>query len=300
MTPLCMALLWVSVAGAQEADPRDPWTAFAEGAFETARDGFLDLVVAEPDDATLQLNLGSAHFRNAEYEEAEQAFRTAAAQGSPEVRADATFNLGNTAYRQGKLEDAVTHYQAALDIDADDQDAKFNLEFVRDEIRRRHEEAQDREDQEEGDQDPDGEENPDQGDEGEQGDEDQQEQEGDQPEEPQGDPPDPTDSDGDGLSDEQEQTAENPTDPQQPDSDQDGIGDGEEDANHNGQVDPGETDPNQADSDGDGTPDQPGASAPMAMSPEEAQRALQALEEGRPEGPVVEGAAARPPGGNDW
>ncbi len=46
-----------------------------------------------------------------------------------------------------------------------------------------------------------------------------------------------------------------PTNPFDSDSDHDGIPDGEEDANHNGRVDPGETDPRNWDTDGDGLSD---------------------------------------------
>ena len=61
------------------------------------------------------------------------------------------------------------------------------------------------------------------------------------------------DSDGDGLSDSLENSwCTNPLDV---DSDNDGIPDGVEDANHNGMVDEGETDPCNADTDGDGTQD---------------------------------------------
>gem|GEM_PF-1470534 len=45
------------------------------------------------------------------------------------------------------------------------------------------------------------------------------------------------------------------TDPNNADSDDDGLPDGEEDANHSGIVDSGETDPCNADTDGDGMPD---------------------------------------------
>ncbi|MGI5864118.1 MAG: adventurous gliding motility lipoprotein CglD [Myxococcales bacterium] len=45
------------------------------------------------------------------------------------------------------------------------------------------------------------------------------------------------------------------TNPLLADSDCDGLSDGEEDANHNGKVDPGETDPKRRDSDADGLPD---------------------------------------------
>ena len=83
------------------------------------------------------------------------------------------------------------------------------------------------------------------------------------------------------------------TDPLNADSDGDGLSDGEEDLNRNGRVDPGETDPNNPDTDGDGRPDsqdrQAGAASAedlaepsRALTQEEAERYLQALEEGRP------------------
>jgi len=60
----------------------------------------------------------------------------------------------------------------------------------------------------------------------------------------------PTDSDSDGLNDNIEALLG--TDPSNPDTDGDGLLDGEEDANHNGLVDPGETNPLRRDTDGDG------------------------------------------------
>jgi hypothetical protein len=63
----------------------------------------------------------------------------------------------------------------------------------------------------------------------------------------------PLDTDGDGLTDEVEAILG--TDPYDVDTDDDGLTDGEEDANHNGVVDPDETDPYDADSDGDGIQD---------------------------------------------
>ena len=61
------------------------------------------------------------------------------------------------------------------------------------------------------------------------------------------------DSDGDGLPDDLENTT--CTDPNNLDTDNDGIIDGVEDANHNGLVDSDETDPCKSDTDGDDLPD---------------------------------------------
>lgn len=275
----------------------DPYRAFAAGQYDQALQGFVGQRVEHPDEPAAHLNVGSAHYRMNNYEEAEKAFATAALSGRPELRQQALYNLGNCAFRQGRLEEAIEMYRAALELDPDDEDAKFNLEFVRDEIRRRHEEAQKRQQEQPSDpqqQQQDGQEQQQQ--DGQQGDQQQEQQEqrqgGEQPE-PGGSPEGP-DTDQDGLPDERERLGANPTDPENPDTDGDGLKDGEEDLNRSGSVDPGETDPNLADTDGDGIPDaeeapgEGGASGGIdpelleGLTPEEAERYLQALEEGRP------------------
>lgn len=65
--------------------------------------------------------------------------------------------------------------------------------------------------------------------------------------------PDPADPDNDGLSNYIERIGG--TDPNNPDTDGDGLKDGDEDKNHNGVVDAGETDPRKADTDGGGVKD---------------------------------------------
>ena len=263
-----------------------PYSAYDAAAWEQALQGFVDQQVEHPEDPEVALNLGSVHYQMKNFEDADRAFSQAALASDDALRGQALYNLGNSAYRQGKLQEAVELYKAALERNPDDEDTKFNLEFVRDEIRRRHEEAQKRQ-QEQGDQQ--------QQDQQQQGDQ-QQDQQGDQQQEQQ---QGQQDSDQDGLGDEQERSAQNPTDPQNPDTDGDGLADGQEDQNRNGQVDEGETDPNKPDTDGDGTSDgeeaqqqqqdqQQGAGEqqaeePEGLTPEEAERYLQSVEEGLPQ-----------------
>lgn len=64
--------------------------------------------------------------------------------------------------------------------------------------------------------------------------------------------PNNPDTDGDGIIDGEEVNGVNDTDPLDSDSDADGLVDGDEDLNGNGQVDVGETNPNDVDSDNDG------------------------------------------------
>jgi len=270
---------------------KDPYEAYAQELYDQAMAGFTDLQVEYPEDPEVALNLGSTHYQMGNFPEAERAFARAALASDEALRHEALYNLGNSAYRQGRLQEAADLFKAALELDPEDEDAKFNLEFVRDEIRRRHEEAQQRQNQQDPDQ---------------QGEEDQQQQEqdgGDEKQQDQGKEgqQDPTeqpsqsgqDSDQDGLPDQTEESGANPTDPQNPDTDGDGLPDGAEDLNRSGGQDEGETDPNNPDSDGDGVPDGQEAGAAGAggqgqpqelagLTPEEAERYLQALEEGRP------------------
>ncbi len=287
----------------------DPWDAYEAGAYDQAVQGFIDRQVERPDEPALALNLGSAYFGMRDYERADRAFGQAALAADPALRQQAIYNLGNSAYRQGRLEEAVALYQSALELDPDDEDAKFNLEFVRDEIRRRIEEAQKRQQEQEQQQEQQSGEQ-EQQQQQDQGSPDSQEGDGRQ-QQPAGEPEQPTDSDGDGLPDQVERQGANPTDPQNPDSDADGLPDGAEDRNASGGVDPGETDPNKADSDGDGVPDAQEASAAEAaaeqqaaesddrLSPEEAARYLQSLEEGRPERKAPASGRRRRPA-KDW
>ncbi len=278
----------------------NPHAAYGAGAFDQALQGFLDEQVENPRDSTVLMNVGAAHYQMKNYEEAEKAFNQAAVLGDSAMRAKALYNLGNTAFRRGQLEEAVKLFQAALEHDPNDEDAKFNLEFVRDEIRRRVEEAkkrQEQQQQQQGDNPQQGEQDQQSGDEQQQ---DQQQQQGNQTQE--------QDSDQDGLPDQTEQNATNSTDPNNPDSDGDGLADGQEDSNQNGQVDPGETDPNKKDTDLDGIDDGTEAESqgqpeqpvdPQEMTPEQAQRFLQGLEEERPKNQRKgQGQRARPL--KDW
>ena len=231
----------------------NPYTAFAKGLFGQALEFFVDQQIENPRDPKIMMNIGASHYKMKNYEEAENAFRSAILNGDKPLRARAYYNLGNVAFRQGKLQEAIEYYQSALDHDPNETDAKFNLEYVRDEIRRRHEEAQKNQQNQDQQQNSDG----------------QQEQNQDQGQKE--NPNEQEDRDRDGLPDELEKTCDNPTDPGNSDTDGDGIPDGEEDKNKNGQVDPGETDPNKEDTDGDGIPDQqdPSPAENSGASPEQ-------------------------------
>ena len=65
------------------------------------------------------------------YEDALEKYYGALGVDEPENQAATYYNMGNALYRAGKYPEAIQTYQKCLDINPDDEDAKYNLEFVR-------------------------------------------------------------------------------------------------------------------------------------------------------------------------
>lgn len=117
---------------------------YQEKQYDKALESYLDAQVERPEDPLLRYNVGNAHYQMRSFVDAEKAFVGVASSSDPVLAQKALYNLGNCAYRQGKLDQAVAYYQKALDLDPEDEDARYNLEFVREEIKRRLEEARNR------------------------------------------------------------------------------------------------------------------------------------------------------------
>ena len=221
-----------------------PYDAFDAGDYAQALEGFVDRQTRQPDDPELSLNVGATHFKLNDFESADAQFYRAAAIGDDELRAQALYNLGNSAFRQSKLGEAIDFYMASLEANPDDVDTKFNLEFVREELKKQQQQQQDQNGQDQEQQSQEGaeqqSEDSDQG--GGEQPEDQQQDQGAQGQD-QSEDQEPQDSDGDGIPD----AAEPPSE-----------GDGSDPGNQTGPQEP-----------------------PAGMTPEEAERYLQALEEGR-------------------
>jgi len=91
-----------------------------------------------------QFNLGAAAFKTSQFSEAERAFEQALKTDRTELQENAFYNLGNTHYRIGEQTEktdkpkaiqqwqtAVQSYEHALALKSNDDDARFNLEFVK-------------------------------------------------------------------------------------------------------------------------------------------------------------------------
>jgi len=144
---LGLALLLAAACGAEAASmyekARQGVSLYEKQSFEEALNSFVDAQIDNPEDPQLKFNIASTHYKMQNYEEAVKGFLDVAATAhDAQLEEKALYNVGNAMYRQGKLEEAVEYYKKALELDPQDKDALQNLEFVRNEIKKRLNEAQ--------------------------------------------------------------------------------------------------------------------------------------------------------------
>jgi len=105
--------------------------AYDAQSFEQAKTHFIDAQLESPDDLRLYYNIGAAAYMNKEYEQAEKNFAQAVESQDTDLRHKAMYNLANTKYRLGKLDQAIEEYGAVLESFPGDKEAMENLEFVK-------------------------------------------------------------------------------------------------------------------------------------------------------------------------
>jgi Ca-activated chloride channel family protein len=139
------------------AGPRTAARLYAEGKFDDAATAYNQALIDAPDSALLHFNLGDAEYRRQKYEEALRAF------GQVPGDAAAQYNQGNTLFRMGeqaadgkpqealaKWAEALVAYRRAIASDPQDEDAKFNYEWVSrkiEELRKKQEQQEQQQEQ---------------------------------------------------------------------------------------------------------------------------------------------------------
>jgi Ca-activated chloride channel family protein len=109
-------------------------------------------------------NAGVTAYQSNDFASAVSGFEQAAASPDHALQQRAFYNLGNTAYRLGEAqppqaqqlwERAIKNYETALAIDPNDEDAKYNCDFVKkklEELKQQQEQQQQQQNQESQDQ----------------------------------------------------------------------------------------------------------------------------------------------------
>ena len=104
---------------------------YKKGDFKKALEFYNQAGIEKPDLPEIRYNLGNSLHQQKEWERALQNYQKAL-QGTPDPsQAQIYYNLGNTFYRLDKYPEAIEAYKKCLGINPNDEDAKYNLEYVR-------------------------------------------------------------------------------------------------------------------------------------------------------------------------
>lgn len=104
---------------------------FAQEKYEAAANKYRDALNQDPLSPIIHFNLGATNYKRQNYEDALKDFDKALNSADVRTQAKSYYNIGNTLFRMGKLPESILAYQKALQLDPDDVDAKYNLEYVR-------------------------------------------------------------------------------------------------------------------------------------------------------------------------
>lgn len=107
---------------------------YKKGRIDEALSKWRDAQIENPDNDKLHYNIGNGLYEQKKYGDAFKEYEKSLNSKNSELQKKSYYNMGNTHYRMGKLQDAIEDYKKCLDIDPNDEDAKYNIEFVRKKI----------------------------------------------------------------------------------------------------------------------------------------------------------------------
>jgi Ca-activated chloride channel family protein len=74
-------------------------------------------------------------YKKENYEEAIKEYNKATYSKDIQLQSKSYYNIGNCLYRLNKLPEAIQFYKKALELNPDDEDSKYNIEFVQKKIK---------------------------------------------------------------------------------------------------------------------------------------------------------------------
>lgn len=143
---LCLLVWPLRVAAENAGNLVDSGNAFyAAGEFDKALEAYEKALTEQPEAGEILFNKGNALFQKEEFEKAREAYQAAALHGRDSgLEASAQYNLGHVVFAEGQQElesdpkkalsrwgQSVQHFQEALRIDPQREEAAQNIEVVR-------------------------------------------------------------------------------------------------------------------------------------------------------------------------
>jgi tetratricopeptide (TPR) repeat protein len=152
---ILVSTLFIQAASANVFD-LSLWTADAKlqkEEYSVAVNDYLKIQAKDPRNERLNYNLGIGLYRLGAFDNAAFNFEQSAKQASsPLLKEKALYNLGNSLFKQEDYENAIKAYEAALQIDPNDEDTKFNLELARRKLDQKNQDQSDEQNKDKQDQ----------------------------------------------------------------------------------------------------------------------------------------------------
>ena len=104
---------------------------FKKGQYESAVEKYRDAQIAAPSNEIIDYDMGDALHKAGEYEKAQSEYEKVLSTKNQDLKEKALYNLGNNSVMQKKTDEAVEYYKKALDVNPNDINAKYNIEFLK-------------------------------------------------------------------------------------------------------------------------------------------------------------------------
>lgn len=108
---------------------------FQKEKYDEAQNKYQDALLDNPASPEIQFNIGDIHYKKKKFEKALEAYYKSLDSKEIDLQADSYYNIGNTLYKSGKLAESIQAYKQALKLNSTDEDAKYNLEYVRNKLK---------------------------------------------------------------------------------------------------------------------------------------------------------------------
>ena len=116
---------------AQESTSDPALNAFREGDFDKAIQLYSDMLAEKSGDENLKFNLGSAFYKKGTFNAARSGFEDALTIEDSQTKSKVYYNLGNTLFKMNKPGESLEAFKRAIKLNPEDEDAKYNYEFVK-------------------------------------------------------------------------------------------------------------------------------------------------------------------------
>jgi len=103
---------------------------YKKGKIDQALEEYKEAEIKYPDSPVVNYNLGNALHKKQNYEDALKEYNKALNTKDKELESKIYYNTGNTFFRMQKYQEALFSYKKCLEINPDDKDAKYNIEFL--------------------------------------------------------------------------------------------------------------------------------------------------------------------------